>query len=125
MQLIINNNPYLLKTLNHSTATLIKQHLPLAGKAICVPGEIYFLIDLNLDIKENLKEVFTIGDIVYWRAQNSDKYAIALFTGNTRFGDGTQARAVSPASLFARLDAGISTLAAIKNDDSIKLTSDN
>ena len=121
MQLIINHNSHPLKILAPSMATLIKQHLSLAGKAICVPGEIYFLTDLNLDIKANLKEIFTVGDLVYWRAQNSDKHAIALFTGNTRFGDGTQPRAVSPAALFAQLDADIATLAHIKNDDVIQL----
>jgi uncharacterized protein len=121
----INDASYHVELRETRTAQIIKDHLPIQGPIRRVGDEIYMLVDIDIELEPDAKEVFEIGDIVYWRSQNSDKRAIALFFGNTPIKDGNQPRAASPCSLLGTFVPNIEHLSQVKNEDKMVLTSES
>ncbi len=76
----------------------VKSGSTLEGKANNIQGEVFFYqfrLDIPFDGTE--KEVFDVGDIVYWRsAKEKNKFGILFMYGNTSYGDGTKPRTSSP-----------------------------
>ena len=75
--------------------------------------ELYVLTDFWLELDKNAKEVFEIGDIVYWVKSDNSKEAIAIFFGNTPAWDWTKPRPVSKCSLIWKI------IWEVKIDDNI------
>ncbi|MCP4179352.1 MAG: hypothetical protein GY756_16460 [bacterium] len=91
---------------DHTTRICNKviEQLPLSGDVVNVQGEIFFTV--NIDIPYSLsdaKEIFDIGDVVYWKSPDGSMAAIALFYGNTLYIDGKKPRAYSPCIKIASL----------------------
>ena len=101
---------------------LLKE-LPLEGTGNNIGGEIYFNISNDIPFNGLEKEVFEKGDIVYWRSQEIEKIAIAIFFGNTKFGDGTKSRAYSPCIKFAKIKTDFSKLESFESGQTVKIIS--
>ena len=95
--------------------------LPIKGNAKVITGEIYYTIDVDIKFDGTEKKKFDIGDIVYWRSQKIDKFAIAIFYGNTKFDDYNSPTASSPAIKIGYIKEDCSNLENIKNDSSISI----
>jgi hypothetical protein len=114
---------YLLKLEDiNSTAQRILSQLPILGEAKNIGGEIFYIIDIDIPFDGSEKEVFEVGDIVYWRSQKEKKYAIAIFYGNTKFGDGTKPRAASSCMKFASIIENCSALENVSTGSDIKIS---
>ncbi|MFT4968069.1 MAG: hypothetical protein ACI9CD_001091 [Candidatus Deianiraeaceae bacterium] len=92
----------------------IVNNLPITGKANNIGGEIFYSIDIDIPFDGSEKEVFNVGDIVYWRSQKEKKFAIAIFYGNTKFGTGKLPTAASPCMKFATIEDDGNTLQLAK-----------
>lgn len=124
MRLIVGEREYEVEFDDSETARAIRDQLPIAGEAKTIGGgEIYFLVDLDLELESTAKEVFEVGQVVYWRSQTSAKKAIAFFFGNTPLGDGSQPRAASAATAFARILSDVSDLSTVQDGDKVELRS--
>jgi len=84
--------------------------------------ELYFLTNFGLELDENAKEIFEIGDIVYWKKSDNSKEAIAIFFGNTPAWDWTKPRPVSKCSLIWKIIWEVTINDNIWKGDKIKLT---
>ena len=71
---------------------------PLEGFANNIEGEVFFYqFEMDIPFNGEEREIFEIGDIVYWRSQKeSGKFGILFMYGNTEYGDGTKPRSSSP-----------------------------
>lgn len=76
----------------------IMESKPLEGTANNIQGEVFFYqFELDILFNGEEKEIFEIGDIVYWRSPtDSIKFGILFMYGNTEYGDGTKPRSSSP-----------------------------
>lgn len=83
----------------------IKQSDALEGTATHIEGEVFFYqyaLDIPFDGTE--KEVFEVGDVVYWRSQtDTTKFGILFMYGNTTYGDGSAPRTSSPGIKIGRV----------------------
>ncbi len=104
---------------NSSICADILSELQISGNAKNIGGEIFYIIDLNIPFDGSEEEVFEVGDVVYWRAQKEDKFAIAIFYGNTKFGDGNAPRAASPCIKFASIEGSCSKLKNVESGSTI------
>lgn len=68
------------------------------GTANNIGGEVFFYqYDLDLAFNGTEKEIFDIGDVVYWRSpKEPNKFGILFMYGNTSYGDGSLPRTSSP-----------------------------
>jgi len=76
----------------------IKEANTLEGIATHIQGEVFFYqYELDIPFNGQEREVFNVGDVVYWRSQtDSKKFGILFMYGNTTYGDGTKPRTSSP-----------------------------
>ena len=98
-------------------------HPLLEGTADNIGGEVFFyqyVADLPFPGTE--REVFEVGDVVYWRArEGTGRFGILVFYGNTAYGDGNAPRASSPGVRIGRIRADASALATIATGTSMAL----
>lgn len=82
---------------NCSLLPAIKAHPSLQGTANNIPGEVFFY-QSELDIPYNGKEkqIFEIGDLVYWKASDGSRMAILLMYGHTDAGNGMEIKTPMP-----------------------------
>ena len=99
----------------------ILSHVPIRGEAKNIEGEIFYMVDIDISFNGREKEVFNIGDIVYWRSEKSRKFAIAIFYGNTKFGMGNAPRAASPCIKFASIIGDFSNLKSVSSGTRIEI----
>ncbi|WP_298422299.1 cyclophilin-like family protein [uncultured Kordia sp.] len=76
----------------------IKTNTALEGIATHIQGEVFFYqYELDIPFNGEEKEVFEVGDVVYWKSQtDKTKFGILFMYGNTTYGDGTKPRTSSP-----------------------------
>lgn len=76
----------------------IKESSSLEGTATHIEGEVFFYqYELDIPFNGQEREVFDVGDVVYWRSQtDKTKFGILFMYGNTTYGDGTKPRTSSP-----------------------------
>ncbi|WP_430411981.1 hypothetical protein [Kordia sp.] len=76
----------------------IKNYTLLEGIATHIQGEVFFYqYELDIPFNGQEREIFDVGDVVYWRSQTDDtKFGILFMYGNTTYGDGTKPRTSSP-----------------------------
>lgn len=94
---------------------------PIIGEGNNIGGEIYFLTSIDIPFDGNEKEIFEIGDIVYWRSQNENLYAIAVFYGNTSHGTGNAPTAASPCMKLGAIQGNCTNLESVKTGAKIQL----
>lgn len=77
----------------------------LVGVANNIQGEVFFYqYELDIPFNGQEKEVFEVGDVVYWRSPtDSTKFGILLMYGKTIVGDGTQIRTTSAGIKIGRI----------------------
>lgn len=97
----------------------IIESLPLEGEAKNIGGELFCFVDLNIPFDSTEKETFEIGDLVYWRSQKEEKFAIALFYGNTKFGDGNAPTASSACMKFGVIRGDCKKLGGVATGSTI------
>lgn len=95
--------------------------LPIWGNAKIIEGEIFYIInnDIKYDWSEKIK--FDIWDIVYWRSQKTDKFAIAIFYWNTKFDNFNSPSAASPAIKIWKIKWNCNDLKNILNDTFVSI----
>ncbi|MFK7748866.1 MAG: cyclophilin-like family protein [Kordia sp.] len=76
----------------------VKNSKSLEGTATHIQGEVFFYqYELDIPFNGEEREVFEVGDVVYWRSQtDATKFGILFMYGNTAYGDGTKPRTSSP-----------------------------
>jgi len=76
----------------------IKSSKALEGIATHIQGEVFFYqYELDIPFNGEQREVFDVGDVVYWKSQtDKTKFGILFMYGNTTYGDGTNPRTSSP-----------------------------
>ncbi|CAM1340320.1 hypothetical protein [Tenacibaculum amylolyticum] len=76
----------------------IQKSPALTGSTNNIGGEVFFYqYDLDLAFNGTEKEVFDVGDVVYWRSpKEAGKFGILFMYGATSYGDGTLPRTSSP-----------------------------
>jgi len=86
------------------TAEAIWEALPIKGRVNLWGEEIYFSIDLSLELEAG-QELVSIGDLGYW-PQGS---AFCIFFGPTPISQGDEIRPASPVTVFGKVigDAGL------------------
>ena len=86
------------------TAEAIWGALPIKGRVNFWGEEIYFSIDLSLELEAG-QELVSIGDLGYW-PQGS---AFCIFFGPTPISQGDEIRPASPVNVFGKVigDAGL------------------
>ena len=86
------------------TAQVIWEALPIKGHVNLWGEEIYFSIDLSLELEAG-QELVSIGDLGYW-PQGS---AFCIFFGPTPISQGDEIRPASPVNVFGKVvgDAGL------------------
>ncbi len=96
--------------------------LPITSEAQNIGGEIYFRVpEINIKYDGSEREEFEIGDVVYWRSPiGENKFAIALFYGNTQYSNYKTPRASSPCVKIGNLIEGFDDIASIKSGESVK-----
>ena len=96
-------------------------HVPIIGEGKNIGGEIFYIIDVDIPFNGNEKEVFNVGDIIYWRSQKQARFAIALFYGNTKFGDGNAPTAASPGIKFASIVGDCKNLELVESGSRVRI----
>lgn len=107
--------------LNSGISNELLNDVPLQGKGNNLGGEVYFNIPNDILFNRSEREVFEPGDVVYWRSQEIDKFAIAILYGNTKYGDGTKPRTSSPCIKFAKIVSNFSDLKDFVTGRDIKI----
>jgi hypothetical protein len=83
---------------NTRTAQAIWEALPVKGYVKLWGDEIYFSIQLSLEL-ETGQEVVSIGDLGYW----PDGNALCIFFGSTPISKGDEIRAASQVTVFGKV----------------------
>lgn len=94
---------------------------PVKGEGKNIGGEIFYIIDIDIPFNGKEQEVFNIGDVVYWRSQKEKKFAIALFYGNTKFGNGDAPTAASPCIKFASIVGSCIDLKSVSTGSELQI----
>lgn len=95
--------------------------LPIEGNVKVIEGEIFYINDVDIKFDGTERERFEIGDIVYWRSQKADRFAIAIFYGNTKFDDYNSPTAASPAIKIGQIKNTCTSLKNLSNDSQISI----
>jgi len=120
--LIIGSKEYKISSSENSALEqMVTAKFPVIGESNTIKGEIYFLTTIDIPFDGSQREVFEIGDIVYWRSPNENIFAIAIFYGNTEHGDGNSPTAASPCIKLGTVDRDCADLAQVKPGDKITL----
>ena len=100
----------------------IKNSNSLEGMATHIQGEVFFYqYELDIPFDGNEREVFDIGDVVYWRSQtDKTKFGILFMYGNTFYGDGTKPRTSSPGIKIGKV-VNAEAIQQIQTGEEIKL----
>lgn len=77
---------------------------PFSGECGRVDDEVFLLIESDRKLSDTARDVFHIGDVIYWVKSDGSKQAIAVFFGNTHFGDGTKPRPASASDKIGTVD---------------------
>ncbi len=101
------------KIFDTPTGRLIKEALPLEGKASRWGEEIYFSIPVSASPEPSASEVVSMGDLGYWPAGK----AFCIFFGPTPASRGNEIRAASAVNIFGRVEGDLSKLNQVKNGD--------
>ncbi|WP_075342832.1 cyclophilin-like family protein [Tenacibaculum agarivorans] len=102
----------------------IKDANYLQGIANNIPGEVFFYQNqLDIQFDGTQKEVFEVGDVVYWRSTTeTNKFGILFMYGNTTYGDGTKPRTSSPGIKIGTISVkDLSKIADIKSGTQLQL----
>lgn len=101
------------KIFDTPTGRLIKEALPLEGKASRWGEEIYFSIPVSASLEPGASEVVSMGDLGYWPAGK----AFCIFFGPTPPSKGNEIRAASAVNIFGRVEGDLGKLDQVKNGD--------
>ena len=109
---------------NNAVAKEFIKHLPINSIGHNIGGEVYFRtngVDLKYDGTE--QEVFEVGDVTYWRSPiGEDKFAIAIFYGNTQFSNWKSPRASSACVKIGKIVDNIEALKLVGSDEDIRFS---
>ncbi|EDP97741.1 cyclophilin-like family protein [Kordia algicida OT-1] len=100
----------------------IKNTKSLEGIATHIQGEVFFYqYELDIPFNGEQREVFDVGDIVYWRSEtDKTKFGILFMYGNTTYGDGTKPRTSSPGIKIGTV-VNYKDISQIQSGENVKL----
>lgn len=101
-----------------ATASRILDALPIEGTANVWGDEIYFDIELRLELEPNAKADVAVGDLAYWPAGP----AFCIFFGPTPVSTGDLPRAYSPVNVFGRILGDALLFKGISGGTTVKVT---
>jgi len=104
--------------LDTPTARKIRDALPLEGSANVWGDEIYFSIELHLELEPDAHEDVAVGDLAYWPAGP----AFCIFFGPTPVSTGEQPRAYSPVNVFGSVLGNAGQFKTVSDGAVIKIT---
>ena len=104
--------------LDTPTAQKIIEALPIEGTATLWGAEIYFDIDLHLELEPQARPDVKIGDLAYWPAGP----AFCIFFGPTPVSRGEQPRAFSPVNVFGHVAGDLTMLNSVSDGAPIKIS---
>ncbi|NQT25859.1 hypothetical protein HQ585_10915 [candidate division KSB1 bacterium] len=99
------------------TAEAILKSLPIQGKAIRWGDEIYFEIDVQLDLESDARVDIQIGELGYWPPGR----AFCIFFGPTPMSVNDLPKAASPVNVFAKIVNDVSKLKTIQSGEIIEI----
>ena len=96
-------------------------YLPITSQAQNIGGEIYFRIPgVEIEYDGTQSDEFKIGDVVYWRSPKGEKiFSIALFYGNTSYGNWKSPRASGPCVKIGEIE-NTEGMESIESGESIR-----
>ena len=103
-----------------TTAETILAALPLEGAGNRWGGEIYFLIDVNVDLALDSRAEMAVGELAYWPPGN----AFCIFFGPTPASVADESRAASPANPVGRILGDIEPLKTIHGGTTVVVEED-
>lgn len=100
----------------------VKNTKTLEGTATHIQGEVFFYqYEVDIPFNGEQREVFDVGDVVYWRSQTDEtKFGILFMYGNTTYGDGTKPRTSSPGIKIGTV-VNYNDISKIQSGENIKL----
>ena len=121
---ILSNRQYDIDFVSESVVAIdfIKK-LPVRSICNNIGGEIYFRVPgADIEYDGTQIEEFDIGDVVYWRSPiGEEKFAIALFYGNTSYSNWQTPRASSPCVKIGEIISDIGDLKSIPSGEEVSL----
>ncbi|MCL6478442.1 MAG: hypothetical protein K6T65_08490 [Peptococcaceae bacterium] len=113
MKIIIKSGSLSWTAVIHDTPTgrLIREALPIRGRANRWGDEIYFSIPVEADLEPGATEVVSRGDLGYWPTGN----ALCIFFGPTPVSRGDEVRAASPVNVFGRVEGSLEGLKQVSD----------
>jgi len=96
------------------------KHLPVKSVVNNIGGEIYFRVPgVEIEYDGTESSEFKVGDVVYWRSPKGEKiFSIALFYGNTSYGNWKSPRSFSPCVKIGEIE-NTDSLEAIESGESV------
>lgn len=111
MKIIIKSGSYswIARIFDTTTGHLIKQALPLKGRANRWGDEIYFSIPVDAQLESNATALVSIGQLGYWPTGK----AFCIFFGPTPVSIGGEIRAASAVNIFGQVEGDLSGLGSV------------
>lgn len=103
------------ETFDTPTGRLIKDALPLEGRASRWGEEIYFSIPVLASLEPRAFDVVSRGDLGYWPTGK----AFCIFFGPTPASRGKEIRAAGAVNVFGRVEGDLDKLDQVKNGDTV------
>lgn len=94
-----------------------KNLLPLAGSANIWGDEIYFAVDIEMDLLENATDVVESGAVAFW----PPGHAVCIFFGPTPASINTEIRAASPVNVLGRIEGDETLFKSVRAGDQVKI----
>ena len=103
--------------LENSAAAQFKKALPLTGSVNIWGDEIYFSVNLEMELLESATEVVESGNIAFW----PPGHAFCIFFGLTPASTGTEIRAASPVNVLGHIQGDETIFKSVKSGTIIKV----
>jgi len=101
--------------LDTETSHAVVSRLPITGRVKRWGEEIYFSIPVEMERKDDARDVVEMGEIGYWPEGN----AFCIFFGKTPASRGDEIRAASPVNVFGRISGDATLFGSVADGEEI------
>jgi hypothetical protein len=102
------------------TARAIAEALPITGRANRWGGEIYFPVDVDVDLEKDARRVVEMGELAYWPPGS----AFCIFFGPTPASTADEIRTASPVNIIGQIEGHPHTLSKVLDGMEITIEAD-
>ena len=99
------------------TGNKIFNILPLKGMASVWGEEVYFDIEIKIDMEEDARDEVEVGELGYWPVGT----AFCIFFGHTPVSDNDKPQAYSPVNVFGKIIGDATVLRSVEPGDIIDI----